>query len=79
LPLRPLRAALSFVLAARALTPGTEVVLEMSGCDFVDGTGYRLLREAADLVQGRGCALRLTGVRPQVARVLARLDGICEV
>jgi anti-anti-sigma factor len=70
------RAALSSVLANRALTPGTEIVLEMSGCDFVDGTGYGLLCEAADMVQDRGCVLHLTGMDDQVARVLARLDQV---
>lgn len=70
------RAALSFVLADRALTPGAEIVLEMSACDFVDGTGYSLLCEAADVVQERGFVLHLTGVRPEVARILARLDRV---
>lgn len=69
------RAALSFVLAGRPAA-GAEIVLEMSCCDFVDGTGYCLLCETADLAQERGYVLHLTGVRPEVVRVLALLDRV---
>lgn len=70
------REALSSALADRRLIPGGKVVLEMSGCDFVDATGYRLLRQAAGAVQERALVLHLAGVRPEVVRILARLDEV---
>lgn len=70
------RAALSAALADPRLAPGGTVVLEMSGCDFVDMIGHRLLHEAAGTVQERGLVLHLSGVRPDVVRILGRLDQL---
>lgn len=70
------RTALSCALGDHQLIPGATVVLEMSGCDFVDMIGYRLLREAAGTAQARGLVLQLAGVRDEVVRILGRLDQL---
>lgn len=73
-----LRTALMSALSDRRLTPGGTVVLDMAGCDYVDMTGYRLLHEAAGTVDERGLVLHLTRVRPEVVRILARLDALLQ-
>jgi len=46
------------------------VVVVMSGVTFMASLGLRLLLEARETLVARGHAVRLTGLRPNVRRVL---------
>ena len=70
------RAALSSAVSSVLAEGGSEVVLDLSGCDFVDATGYRLLADESRHAGERGVALRLVGARAEVVRVLGVLDSL---
>lgn len=53
-----------------ALSTYSLVVLEMSGCPFLDSSGLRALLAGARRAEEAGSALRLCGAGPEVARVI---------
>jgi anti-anti-sigma factor len=53
-----------------ALSTHSLVVLEMSGCPFLDSSGLRALLAGVRRADEAGSALRLCGAGPEVARVI---------
>jgi anti-anti-sigma factor len=56
-------------LAARA--PGARLVIDLSGCTFLDSSGVRVLVTTATARAEEGDRLELVVVDPAIARVLA--------
>jgi anti-anti-sigma factor len=56
-------------LAARA--PGARLVIDLSGCTFLDSSGVRVLSTTATAAAEHGGRLELVVVDPAIARVLA--------
>jgi anti-sigma B factor antagonist len=55
----------------RACSSGAkEVVLDLSGVDFLDSTGFRALIACKEFCQARGCRLTLTRATEPVQRVV---------
>jgi anti-sigma B factor antagonist len=55
-----------------------DLTLDLSGLDFLDSTGVRLVVEAADAARRRGGTLRLRPGREEVQRVF-RVTGLEDV
>jgi anti-anti-sigma factor len=66
-------------LTARA--PGTRLVIDLSGCTFLDSSGVRVLALAANTVAGEGGRLELVVVDSSIGRVLeiTGVDGLMDV
>lgn len=66
-------------LAARA--PGTRLVIDLSGCTFLDSSGVRVLALTANTVAGEGGRLELVVVDSAIGRVLeiTGIDGLMDV
>lgn len=56
--------------AAMEQNPGGDVVLDLSGLDFLDSSGIREILNAYSSVTGRGGSFRVTGAGGSVREVL---------
>jgi anti-anti-sigma factor len=61
-------------LRAACARADSEVVLDLSGCDFVDVVGYRLLCEAVRCAEQRHLRVRVEGAAPRLVRLISLLD-----
>jgi anti-anti-sigma factor len=61
-------------LRAACARADSEVVLDLSECDFVDVVGYRLLREAVRCAERRHLRVRVEGAGPRLVRLISLLD-----
>ena len=61
--------------ALRARPPGTRLVIDLSGCTFLDSSGVRVLALQATEVANQGSRLELVVVDTGIARVL-EITGI---
>ena len=68
-------------LTEAGAVPGTRVVLDLSGVEFMASAGVHVLLDMAGQFESAGGALVLVGPRPMVARVLAltRADELIPV
>lgn len=68
-------AAVSAIAQAATGSSGA-VVLDLSGCDFVDVVGYRLLEDVARTARQYGLGLQVVGASGRVVRVIRTLDAV---
>jgi anti-sigma B factor antagonist len=68
-------------LAEAGPAPGSRVVLDLSGVEFMASAGVHVLLDVAGQLEQAGGALVLVGPRPMVARVLSltRADQLIRV
>jgi anti-sigma B factor antagonist len=68
-------------LAEAGAAPGSRVVLDLSGVEFMASAGVHVLLDVAGQLEQVGGALVLVGPRPMVARVLSltRADELIRV
>jgi len=68
-------AAVKQELARLAGGDSGDVILDLSGLDFIDSTGLSCLIEASDVARAKGVSLSIVPGEAEVARVL-RLTGL---
>jgi anti-sigma B factor antagonist len=68
-------------LGETAFSPGTGVILDVSGLEYCDSTGLTLIIKALHRAQAAGCAFSLAGPGNDLLRVLniTGLDGFLTV